>query len=96
MISNLDTGEFKKEVLGEKVLSIIIEFIVPQKKAPSLLTELKELSNWVDTVFSVSLAGRIMEDGTIPIKTMLEELEISYRPNAKINLGLGSLPEASA
>ena len=65
MISNLDTGEFKKELLGEKVLSIIIEFIAPQKKAPSLLRELKELSRWVNTVFSVSLAGRIIEDGTI-------------------------------
>lgn len=96
MISNLDTGEFKEELLSEKVLSIIIEFIVPEEKAPSLLTELKELSGRVDTVFSVSLAGRIMEDGTIPIKTMLDGLQIPYRPNAKINLGLGSLPEASA
>ena len=31
MISNLDTGEFKEELLGERVLSIIIEFIVPEK-----------------------------------------------------------------
>ena len=96
MISNLDTGEFKKELLGERVLSIILEFIVPEEKAPSLLTELKELSGRINTAFSVSLAGRIMEDGTIPIKTMLDGLQIPYRPNAKINLGLGSLPEASA
>ena len=96
MISNLDTGEFKEELLGERVLSIIIEFIVPEKKVPSLLTEIKELSGRVNTAFSVSLAGRINEDGTIPIKNILDGLQITYRPNAKINLGLGSLPEASA
>jgi len=95
MISNHEAGEFKEELLGERVLSIIIELIVPEEKAPGLLSELKELSGNVDTVFSISLAGRINEDGTIPIKNMLDELQISYRPNAKINLGLGSLPGAS-
>ena len=44
----------------------------------------------------MSLAGRINEDGTIPIKNILDGLQITYRPNAKINLGLGTLPEASA
>ena len=77
------------------MLSIIIEFIVPEEKAPGPLTELKELSGRVSTAFSVSLVGRIMENGTIPIKTMLDGLQVPYRPNAKINLGLGSVPEAS-
>jgi NAD-dependent dihydropyrimidine dehydrogenase PreA subunit len=95
MISNHETGEFKEELLGERVLSIIIELIVPEEKAPSLLTEIKELSGNVDTAFSISLAGRINEDGSIPIKEMLDGLKITYRPNAKINLGLGTLPEAS-
>ena len=95
MIANLGTGEFKKAVLGERVLSIIIEFIVPDEKVPAILNELKELSSKINTVFSLSLAGRIKDDGTIPIKNMLDGLKIEYRPNAKINLGLGSLPEAS-
>lgn len=93
MLSIVETGKFKEELLDERVLSIIIEFIVPEEMSPRLLVALKELSGDIETVFSVSLAGRIMDEGTIPIKKMLDRLQIEYRPNAKINLGMVNLPE---
>ncbi len=89
LLSNRKTGEFKKEILDERVLSIIIEFIVPENKAQAILDTLNEVSKKINTVFSLSLAGRIMGDGSIPVKNMLDELSIKYKPNAKINLGLG-------
>ncbi len=95
MLSSLERGEFKRDLLDERVLSIIIEFIVPQEKVSGLLAELKKLSLEIDTAFSVSLAVRIEEDGSIPIKGMMDELSISHRPNAKINLGMGKVSEVS-
>jgi NAD-dependent dihydropyrimidine dehydrogenase PreA subunit len=93
LISNIKTGELKKEILKERVLSIIIEFVVPESKTSQILSTLSEVSKELNTVFSLSLAGRILEDGTIPVKNLLDKLEISYRPNAKINLGTGKIPQ---
>lgn len=95
LLSNGNKGELKKEVLDEKVLSLIIEFIVPENECPKILKALRKVSNDLDTVFSISLVGRIQFDGTIPVRNMLERLRVSYRPNAKINLGLGRLLEGN-
>jgi len=92
MLSDVGRGEFKEELLEERVLSIILEFIVPEERAPALLEALRGLSEELDTVFSISLAVRISEDGSIPITGMLEDMNLGYRPNAKINLGMGRLP----
>lgn len=89
MFSDRESGEFKEELLGERVLSIIIEFTVPEGAADDVLTALRELSGEVDTVFSVGMAGRMSEDGGIPFLEILERLGIEPRPNAKINLGMG-------
>lgn len=93
LLSNVKTGQFKKEILNEKVLSIIIEFIVSENNAHRVLDTLKDVSKKVDAVFSISLAGRILDDGTIPIKNILNNMQIPYRTNAKINLGMGRLPK---
>ena len=93
LMSNMKTGEFLMEVLNEKVLSIIIEFIVSEEMVSQILDTLREVSKDLNTVFSISLAGRILDDGTIPVKNILDNLQINYRPNAKINLGMGRLLE---
>ena len=95
LLSNGKKGELKKEVLDEKALSLIIEFTVPENECPKILKALRKVSNDLDTVFSISLVGRIQVDGTIPVRKMIERLRISYRPNAKINLGLGRLLEGN-
>ncbi len=93
MFSNREAGEFKEELLDEWVLSIIIEFIVPEAEAPALLMLLKGMSREVNTVFSLGMAARIPEDGGIPLRDALERLGMEPRPNAKINLGMGRRPE---
>jgi len=92
MFSNREAGEFKEELLGERVLSIIIEFIVPEAEAQAVLTALKGMSGEVDTVFSLGMAARIPENGGVPLMEALDRLGIEPRPNAKINLGMGRLP----
>jgi NAD-dependent dihydropyrimidine dehydrogenase PreA subunit len=94
LLADAATGALKPEVLGERVLSLILEFTVPESLVPPLLEALQRASTSLDTVFSLGLAGRILEDGTIPVKEMLDRLQVAYRPNAKINLGLGRAAEA--
>ncbi len=89
LFSDAGRGEFKEEVLGERVLSIIIEFTVPEEGVAEVLKAVKETSGEIETLFSISLAGRISDDGGIPVRKIAEELGLEHRPNAKINLGLG-------
>jgi NAD-dependent dihydropyrimidine dehydrogenase PreA subunit len=91
LMSKPETGEFKKEVLNEKVLSIIIEFTVPEEKTAKILKTLKKIGEEIDTVFSLGLASRILDNGKIPIQNTLNKLDISFRANAKVNLGMGKL-----
>jgi NAD-dependent dihydropyrimidine dehydrogenase PreA subunit len=95
LLSNVQRGEIKKEVLDERVLSMIIEFIVSEDKVPKMLKTLKNISCKLNTVFSLSIAGRILNERRIPIKNILDQLKVPYRPNAKINLGMGKALEGS-
>lgn len=84
-----DQGHIKEEIKDEKVLSAIIEFKVIIEKAPLVLQVIKEVEKKVDTVFSVGVVSRVMEDGRIPAMDLLTQNGISVRPNAKVNVGLG-------
>jgi hypothetical protein len=94
LFSNVEEGELKKEVMGERFLSIIIEFVVPEEKTPGVLRAVQKVSGEIETVFSISLAGMIDDDLHIPVMEIAEKLGLEHRPNAKINLGLGKFLEA--
>ena len=83
------TGELPKEILDEKVLSAIIEFAVTLDRLVEALDIVKEVAKEIDTVISVDVATRVGEDGFWPTLKKLDEAGIYYRPNAKINMGLG-------
>ena len=91
MLANEATGDLKPELLGERVLSAIIELEVERNEVRSLLRTLKEVAREVDSVFCID-AFTVLEPGlTIP-KEVLEEIRaegFTWRPNAKINMGLG-------
>ncbi len=84
-----DQVHVKEDVKNEKVLSAIIEFKVPESKAAQVLQAIREVENKVDTVFTVGVVSRVMEDGSIPILALLKEKDFPVRPNAKVNIGLG-------
>lgn len=84
-----EKGHIKEEVKNERVLSAIIEFKVPIKKAAQVFQLIKEVEKRIDTVFTVGVISRVAENGTIPITNLLSQQGFSIRPNAKINVGLG-------
>lgn len=94
LIENPLTGELKEDILKERILSVIIECIVPAGEAVKVINDLYEVTGGVEgTVFSV---GVFFDAET---KKMLPDLEMwgipleGILPNGKVNLGLGRKPE---
>lgn len=83
------SGDLPQEILNEKVISAIIEFTVPEGEIDWVMQLIDQVAQTVDTVTSVDLAGRF-NDGW-PGEKYLKRVNRSYRPNAKINVGLGRL-----
>jgi ferredoxin len=89
LIKDPSTGELKDEIKGERVLSLVIEFITDVDKTPKVMRALKEVEAEVDTVFTVAVMCRVAEDKSVPVLPLLRAEGLEPRPNAKINVGLG-------
>ena len=95
MIQNHATGDLKPELMGEKVLSAIMEFKVKPDQLGLALRTVKAAAKEVDSVFVVDVYTRLEPGLTIP-KQLIETIEAegyTRRPNAKINMGLGRANE---
>jgi NAD-dependent dihydropyrimidine dehydrogenase PreA subunit len=89
LIKDPKTGTLKDEIKGERVLSLVVEFITDLEKTPKVLRALREVEHEVDTVFTVAVMCRVSEDKSVPVLPMLQQMGLQPRPNAKINVGLG-------
>jgi len=85
-----DDGHINEDVKDERVLSAIIEFKVPTEKLSHILEVIREVEKEIDTVFSVGIVSKIKENNTKEIINRISQLGFEVRPNAKINIGLGS------
>jgi Fe-S-cluster-containing hydrogenase component 2 len=91
MIANEATGDLKPEMLGERVLSAIIEIQVKRDQLRSILRTLKEVAKEVDSVFCIDVFTILDAGLKIPedILASITAEGLTWRPNAKINMGLG-------
>jgi NAD-dependent dihydropyrimidine dehydrogenase PreA subunit len=89
LMSDVKTGKFKDDVLKEKVLSAIIEFSVPLEKLDQVFASLKEVSQRIETIFSLCIASRVTSNGEIPTNEIMRKNNIWFAPNGKTNVGLG-------
>jgi len=89
LMDDVSKGTFTEEAKQSKVVSAIIEFVVPESQLEDILKTLMDVEKEIDTVFSLDLIARFREDNSIPTFPQLERLGIEPRPNAKINLGMG-------
>src|SRR5512133_1855193 len=89
LIKDPETGELKEEIKGERVLSLVIEFVTDLARTPEVMRALREVESEVDTVFTVAVMCRVAEDKTVPVLPYLQQMGLEPRPNAKINIGLG-------
>ncbi|MBA7581069.1 4Fe-4S dicluster domain-containing protein [Candidatus Atribacteria bacterium 1244-E10-H5-B2] len=89
LMANPITGKFKKEVLNERVLSVIIEFICPENELERCLNVIHKLSKQIDTVFTMSLITCYEPGMKIRIQDIIDRSKFIPRNNAKINIGIG-------
>ena len=90
LMTDAATGQLRPEILGERVLSALIEFDVAEERAPALVAVLKEAADKIDTVFSVGMAVPLQPAETsAPLYSCLQTESIFVRPNGKTNVGLG-------
>ncbi|KJS21748.1 MAG: hypothetical protein VR72_09045 [Clostridiaceae bacterium BRH_c20a] len=89
LMEDKEKGTIKEDVKKQRVVSAIVEFTISQSELKRIVSKIQEIEKELDTVFSLGMITTLEEDGSIPIKETLDELGLEYRPNAKINLGLG-------
>jgi NAD-dependent dihydropyrimidine dehydrogenase PreA subunit len=89
MMSDPKTGKFKNELINEKVLSAIIEFVVKLEQLPELFRILEKVAAKIETVFSLDVATRICSDGRVPTAPYIQGAGLWIAPNGKTNVGLG-------
>jgi NAD-dependent dihydropyrimidine dehydrogenase PreA subunit len=89
LMTDVTTGSLREDILSERVLSCILEFKVPEVEAPAVVAALERVAGDIDTVFSVGCISRCRDDGTAPVKAILDRAGVSLRPNGKVNIGLG-------
>jgi hypothetical protein len=87
-------GLMNPEVLGEKVLSAIVEFMTPAERLPQILEVLDRVSKEIDTVFSGDIITRVGPEGSVLSVRSLQEMKRFISINGKSNVGLGR-PRAS-
>ena len=89
LMEDVKTGKLNEEVLNEKVLSAIIECLLPIEKFEEIISALGEVSKEIDTVMTVECINRADPDGSYPLRKLMDKAGISYRINGKQNAGLG-------
>ena len=91
MIQDPKTGDLKPELMGERVLSAIIEIQVKRPELGRVLRALKEVIPELESVFCLDVYTQLKPGLTIPAEILqtFQDEGFTWRPNAKVNLGLG-------
>lgn len=88
LMSDVPRGQLREDVLGEKILSCIVELKVPLGRVPDVLRVVEDVARRVDTVVCVGVSTPCDAQGNDPLKDMLTGLRYDFY-RGKVNLGLG-------
>lgn len=89
LIDDPASGALRAEILDERVLSAIVECIVPTARLEELLAAVLSLAEEIETVFSLGMSGRVATLRSRQVTTALEHAGLSGASNGKVNVGLG-------
>jgi NAD-dependent dihydropyrimidine dehydrogenase PreA subunit len=89
LIVDKAVGNLRPEVLKEKVLSAIVEFIVKEERALKIVDEMQHfLNKELDTVATMSVIARAEKDGKCSFLDKLTTAGQKPYPNGKVNIGM--------
>jgi ferredoxin len=91
LMTDVSTGTLRQDIMGEKVMSTIVEIKVPVERTEEIVRLVWDVEKKLSTVVALGVATRCEEDGAD--RTVLPILEqLGYKPQrAKTNIGLGRL-----
>lgn len=89
IISDENPVRIRKDVRNEKVLSAIVEAVIPIERCQAVFAAVKALAAEVNTVFSVGVICKVAADGSYPALEQMQKAGLTPSVNGKMNLGLG-------
>lgn len=87
LIADQNTGALRPEILDEKIISCVLEFVIPDSAAGDLMEMVDQLAREVDTVFGLSVALRADDRGRSNFRELFGP-DVYCMPNAKLNIGM--------
>jgi NAD-dependent dihydropyrimidine dehydrogenase PreA subunit len=81
-------GKLQADILGERVLHVMVHYSCANDRLLASLRALKDVSDQVNTVFSVGFSNLLDEKGTGPAISIAGEAGFTVKPHAKTNVGL--------
>jgi len=91
LMSDVATGTLREDILGEKILSAIVEIKVPVARTEEIILLVREVEKQVDTVVALGVGTRCDENGEDNLVAPILE-RLGYKlERAKTNVGLGRI-----
>jgi HAMP domain-containing protein len=91
LMSDVATGMLREDILGEKILSAILEIKVPVERTEEVIRLVQEVEKQVDTVIALGVGTRCDEEGEENVVAPILE-RMGYKlERAKTNVGLGRI-----
>lgn len=89
LMTDVATGTLREDILGEKVMSAIVEFKVPLERAEEIVRVIRGIEPVLDTVVSLGAATRCADDGQEELLAPALTALGCVLQRAKTNAGLG-------
>lgn len=91
LMSDVAAGTLREDILGEKILSAIVEIKVPVARTEEIILLVREVEKQVDTVVALGVGTRCDENGDDNLVAPILE-RLGYKlERAKTNMGLGRI-----
>jgi ferredoxin len=91
LMSDVATGKIREDVMGEKVLSAIVEIKVPIERTEEIIRLVWAVEKQVNTVVALGVGTRCDADGEDTVVAPILE-KLGYKlDRAKTNIGLGKI-----
>jgi hypothetical protein len=96
LMSDVSTGTLREDVLGEKVLSAIVEIKVKVERTEEVISLVREVEKEIDTVVALGAGTRCDANGDEKLLAPILERLGYHLERAKTNTGLGRITNSVA
>ena len=94
LMTDVASGTLREDILGEKILSAIVEIKVPVERTEEIIQLVREVEKQIDTVVAIGVGARCDETGEENVVAPILE-RMGYKlERAKTNAGLGRITNA--